>query len=136
MNEQPTSSEAADDLDDLTRRTIGAAIEVHRHIGPGFFERVYNEALCSELTTREIAFERQVELPVIYKGECVGKGRADLIVEERLIVELKTVSEILPVHRAQTGSYLKAADLRLGLLLNFNVALLKHGIRRIVNPDG
>ena len=111
---------------------MGRAFEVHRILGPGFAESVYEEALAVELNRRDIPFERQVQLTVKYKGFCVGEGRLDLLVGGELIVELKSVEELAAVHVAQVISYLKAFDRPLGILITFNVQLLKNGVRRIV----
>ena len=120
-------------LDAIARRVIGAAIEVHRHLGPGFLEAVYEEALAVELTLREIPFRRQRPLSVGYKGHDVGEGRPDFIVEDQLVVEVKAVASLAPIHKAQVISYLKAVDQQLGLLLNFKTYVLKDGgIRRVV----
>ena len=116
----------------LSGLVIGAALEVHRSLGPGFLESVYEEALCVELGLREIAFQRQVPVAVEYKGHAVGEGRLDLLVAGRLVVELKAVESILPVHQAQVISYLKATGHQLGLLINFTVPVLKTGIKRII----
>ena len=124
--------EPSTELDDLAHRVIGAAIEVHRLLGPGFLESVYEEALCVELTLRGIRFARQVPIGVKYKGEKVGEARLDLLVDERLVVELKAVEGVAPIHVAQVLSYLKATRLRLGLLITFNVTLLQRGIKRVV----
>jgi len=124
--------EPDEDVDELARRVIGAAIEVHRHLGPGFLEGVYEEALCLELSLREIPFDRQRPIGVDYKGHLVGQGRLDLLVGDRLLIELKAVDRLAPIHNAQVMSYLKATKLHLGLLINFNVPLLKDGIRRII----
>ncbi len=118
----------------LVTKVIGAAIEVHRILGPGLSEGVYENALAIELNRRDIKFERQARLPVTYKGVQVGEGIVDLLIERTLVVELKAVSELLPVHDAQVMTYLKLLNLELGLLLNFNVALMKGGVRRIVLP--
>ena len=120
------------ELDVTANAVIGAAIEVHRHLGPGFLESVYEEALSVELGLRGIRFERQKPLSVHYKGRSVGDSRVDLWVDDRLIVELKALDRILPIHHAQLISYLKAGALPLGLIINFNEKLLKNGIRRIV----
>ena len=120
-------------LDGLARAVVDAALEVHKVLGPGFAESVYEEALAVELSRREIPFERQVPLTVNYKGFCVGEGRADLLVGGELIIELKSVELLAAVHVAQVISYLKAFERPLGLLITFNVALLKNGIRRVVN---
>ena len=135
MTDQSSLPEPSETLDELARRTIGAAIEVHRHLGPGFLESVYEQALCLELADRDLGFDRQVRIDVFYKGKPVGNGLADIIVEDALLLELKSVSQLAAVHRAQTKSYLWAANLRLGLLLNFNSPLLKDGLERIINPD-
>ena len=119
-------------LDELARRTIGAAIEVHRHLGPGYLESLYEEALAVESTERRIPFARQTEITVVYKGNEIGKGRLDLLIDRQLIVELKTVDQLMPIHKAQVISYLKATGLPLGLLINFNVEVLKQGIKRVV----
>ncbi len=119
-------------VDELARAVIGAAIEVHRHLGPGFLEGVYEEALCVELEVRRILFERQKEICLLYKDREIGKHRLDLLVGKLLIVELKTVDALAEIHEAQVISYLKASRLPLGLLINFNVPILKSGIRRIV----
>ena len=111
---------------------IGAAIEVHRVLGPGFLESVYEEAFCVELTARRIPFTRQIPAAVTYKGHQVGEHRLDVLVSGQLIVELKAVDELAPIHTAQLISYLKATGRRLGLLINFNVPVLKEGIKRIV----
>lgn len=120
-------------LDALAYTVIGAAIEVHRQLGPGFQEKVYEAALCVELGLRQIAHVRQAEIGVAYKGEPVGEGRVDILVEGQLILELKAVEALAPVHTAQVIAYLKATGHPLGLLINFNVPLLKKGgIKRIV----
>jgi GxxExxY protein len=118
--------------DGLAHAVIGAAIEVHRQLGPGFLESVYEEALCVELAIREISFERQKEINVTYKGHQIGRQRVDLLVGRSLIVELKTVEELAEIHKAQVISYLKATGWSLGLLINFNVPVLKNGIQRVV----
>ncbi len=120
------------ELDELAYKVIGAAMEVHRTLGPGFLESVYEEALCVELKRREISFEKQAEISIQYKGHAVGKGRLDLLVDKKLVVELKTVESFAPIHQAQVISYLKATGLELGLLINFKVPLLKNGIKRVI----
>jgi GxxExxY protein len=124
--------EPNEELDKLANRLIGAAIEVHRHLGPGYLENVYESALAVELKLRGMLFVRQQPIVLAYKGESVGDGRFDILVEDQLVVELKAVDALLPVHKAQVISYLKAARLQLGLLINFNVTVLRDGIRRIV----
>jgi len=119
--------------DSLTESVIGLAIEVHRALGPGLLESAYQECLCYELKTNGIAFGRQVALPVIYKTVKLDCGyRMDLVIGDQLIVELKTVEKILPIHEAQLLTYLKLSEIRTGLLLNFNTAVLKNGIKRMV----
>ena len=120
------------EVDALASAVIGAAIEVHRVLGPGYLESVYEEALAVELELRGIEFERQKLVSVSYKGHTVGEGRLDLLVGGRLIVELKAVDALAPIHTAQVMSYLKTLTLPLGLLINFNVPLLKHGIKRVI----
>ncbi|MGR3178481.1 MAG: GxxExxY protein [Candidatus Anammoxibacter sp.] len=120
--------------DELSNRIIGAAIEVHRTLGSGLLESAYEECLCYELKLKSISFERQNSLPVTYKGVHLDCGyRLDILVEKLVIVELKTVEDIEPIHEAQLLTYLKLSDLWLGILINFNVPVLKEGIRRIVN---
>ena len=136
MNHQDTKStknweEISQETDALARQVIGAAIEVHRTLGPGFLESVYEEALCVELAIRGIAFVRQVVVAVNYKGHDVGEGRLDLLIGNELVVELKAVEELAPIHTAQVISYLKTTGKRLALLINFNEPILKNGIRRI-----
>jgi GxxExxY protein len=120
------------ELDELAEAVIGAAIEVHRHLGPGYLEGAYEQALAIELRLRGIEFERQVPIPLSYKGYEIGEGRVDFLVRKELVVELKAVESTLPVHKTQVISYLKALSLHLGLLINFNVRVLKEGIRRVV----
>jgi GxxExxY protein len=111
---------------------IGAAIEVHRALGPGFSERVYESALAIELAHRGVAFQRQHPFEVLYRGQRVGEGRVDLFVEECLVVELKAAERIAPVHVAQVVGYLRALRAPLGLVLNFGCANLRDGIQRVV----
>ena len=118
--------------DSLAHAVIGAAIEVHRTLGPGFLENVYEEALSVELALRSIAFERQRLVDLVYKGVPSATHRLDLLVGHRLVVELKAVDGLAPVHFSQMISYLNATRLTLGLLINFAVPILKHGIHRIV----
>jgi GxxExxY protein len=117
----------------VTETIIGAAIEVHRHLGPGLLESAYEECLCHELGLRGMQFEHQVELPVVYKGLRLDCGyRLDIVVEGDVILELKAVEHILPVHEAQLLTYLRLSNKKIGLLINFNVAALKDGIIRRV----
>jgi GxxExxY protein len=111
---------------------IGAAIEVHRHLGPGFLERIYQEALCLELHVRGLAFERERAIVVHYRGIAIPGQRIDLIVSDRVLVELKAAARIDVVHEAKMILYLRTTDLRLGLLLNFNGPTIKQGLKRIV----
>ncbi len=121
----------ANDL--LTERIIGFAIEVHRQLGPGLLESAYEECLCYELGQGGLVFRRQVPLPVVYKTIRLDCGyRIDIVVEEKVILELKTVERLVPVHEAQLLTYLKLSGMRTGLLLNFNSPALKDGIRRMV----
>jgi len=107
--------------DPLTKRIIGAAIEVHRHLGPGLLESAYEECLCHELAASEMAFKQQIALPIRYKDIVVEPGfRADVIVEERVLLELKAVERMLPVHEAQVLTYLRLRGLPTGLLIDFN----------------
>src|SRR5687768_17457544 len=120
-------------LNRWTNDIIGAAIEVHRTLGPGHLESCYEEALAVEFELREIPFRRQVEIHLQYKGRPIGKGRLDFLVAEQVIVDLKAVEALNSVHAAQMISYLKITGLKLGLLMNFNVRSLKEGIRRIAH---
>jgi GxxExxY protein len=124
--------EPPDHLDALARRVIGAAIEVHRHLGPGFNEVVYDEALAVEFGIRNLDFVRQSPFPVQYKGFTVGEGRPDFVVGGSLVVEIKAVAQLLPVHIAQVISYLKARRMTLGLILNFKETTMRRGIKRVV----
>jgi GxxExxY protein len=112
--------------------TIGAAIEVHRHLGPGFLEKIYQEALCLELCSRGIEFEREKAITVDYKGIAIPGQRVDLIVSGCVLVELKAAVALHVIHEAKLISYLKTTGLRLGLLLNFHEPTLKQGLKRIV----
>jgi len=126
--------ETKDKANELSKLVIGAAIEVHRHLGPGLLESTYEACPCRELELRGIAFERQVPLPVHYKGmeiDCAYK--MDVRVDGLLIVELKSVGAIDPIHEAQLMTYLRLSQRWLGLLINFNVPVLKKGIKRLVN---
>ena len=122
------------ELNQLTERVIGACMEIHKTLGPGLLESAYEECLCRELSLAGIGFERQRPLPVVYKGVRLDCGyRLDLVIEDKLVVELKTVQELSPVHEAQLLTYLKLSGLTVGLLINFNVPVLRRGIKRIVN---
>jgi GxxExxY protein len=126
-------NEPGAELDRLAHDVIGAVIEAHRALGPGLLESVYEEALCLELTLRRVPFARQVIVSVEYKENLVGEARLDLLVSETLILELKAVESIAPIHFAQLLSYLKITRLRLGLLINFNVPEVRSGIKRVIN---
>ena len=131
--ESQSHREAEDQQDPRTRAIIGAAIDVHRQLGPGLLESAYEECLCHELHLCGMALERQVELPVSYRGLNLDCGyRIDLIVEKEVVLELKAIERILPIHEAQLLTYLKLARKRVGLLINFNVPILTQGIRRRV----
>jgi GxxExxY protein len=117
---------------DLTEQIIGCAIEVHRRLGPGLLENVYESALCIELRVNHLSFARQVGIPLFYRGELIAEHRPDLIVEAKVIVEVKSIERLAPIHWAQVLTYLRAADLQVGLLLNFNSPTLRAGTRRVV----
>ena len=116
----------------LTERIAGAAIEVHRQLGPGLLESVYESALCCEFADRSLSFERQVAVPLHYKGRHISDHRVDLLVEHNVIVEIKSVHHVEAIHVCQLLTYLRVMHLRVGLLLNFNSVVLKNGIRRVV----
>jgi len=121
-------------LEDLTEKIIGAAIEVHRTLGPGLLESAYQECLARELTLRKVPFEKEKNLPVEYKGVHVDCGyRIDFLIDNQVIVELKAVEAVLPIHRAQLITYLKLTGHKVGLLINFNVQQLIKGIERLAN---
>ena len=118
----------------LTDKIIGAAIEVHRHLGPGLLEAVYEECLCYELSQMGLKFQRQVHLPINYKGiKFESAYKMDLVVEDLIVIELKAIEDTLPIHAAQLLTYLKSSNKRVGLLINFNVPILRNGLKRIVN---
>jgi GxxExxY protein len=122
-----------DDLDALTRSIIGAAIEVHRILGPGLLEKIYERCLFKELELRGIPRAKQVPLPIVYKGEDLGAEIfMVMVVDGRVILELKTVDRLEPIHSAQLLTYMKLSGIRLGLLLNFNVPMLRDGIKRLI----
>ena len=121
------------EINELTKEVIGAAIEVHKVLGPGLMESVYEECLCHELGLRALRFERQKSLPIVFKEVKIDCGyRLDLLVANSVIVEIKAVEVLLPVHEAQLLTYLEVGGWTVGLLINFNVPLLKDGIKRIV----
>ncbi|MBK6464840.1 MAG: GxxExxY protein [Myxococcales bacterium] len=129
------SRNVAPAVDDAARRAVEAAVEVHRHLGPGYGESVYENSLAIELGLRGVAFERQARFSVNYKGSDVGEGRMDLLVERLVVVELKVVERFTDVHVAQALSYLKATGLSLALLINFKVPVLLRGVKRVVLSD-
>jgi GxxExxY protein len=119
--------------EELSGQIRGAAIEVHRELGPGLLESAYEECLCYELRSRGIAYDRQLELPVKYKGLQLDCGyRIDVLVEKKIVLELKSVESLLAIHEAQLMTYLKLSGCKLGMLMNFNVVLMKEGMKRIV----
>ena len=121
------------DFDPLSNRVLGCALEVHKALGPGLLESAYESALAYELSTAGLMVQRQVDVPVIYKEVKLDCGfRIDLLVEKQLVVELKSVESLLPLHEAQLLTYLKLTGCKVGLLINFNVRLLKNGIKRLV----
>jgi GxxExxY protein len=121
-----------DELNDVTSRIIGCAIAVHRALGPGFLEKIYREAMCLELAAAGVRFKKEVAVTVRYRDTPIAGHRLDLVVEDGVILELKAVRRLRTIHRAQLHSCLKASGLRVGLLVNFRVELLKAGIRRVV----
>ena len=121
-------------INEVTAIVIDSAMEVHTALGPGLLESAYESCLKHELVSRNIKVSSQLELPITYKNNSIDSGyRIDLLVDDRVIVELKAVDRILPIHEAQLLSYLKMSNLKIGLLLNFNVTRLKHGIKRLAN---
>jgi GxxExxY protein len=126
------SAQLSDDEELVAREVIACALVVHRELGPGYLESLYRRAMCLELHAHALTFETEKAVDVRYRGTLLGTHRIDLIVQGLVIVELKAVEAIDPVHRKQVVSYLKSTKLRLGLLINFNAELLKHGLRRVV----
>jgi len=124
--------EPSKELDSIVHNVIGAAIEVHRCLGPGLLEAMYEKALCIELTERKVKHVRQFPIVVKYKSNVIGENRLDLLIENKIIVELKSVDALAPIHAAQLIAYLRCTGCALGLLLNFNVPVLKQGIKRII----
>ena len=121
-------------INDITERLIGCGISVHRVLGPGLLESAYEECICFELNEAGLKFERQVPLPVIYKGVKLDCGyRMDIVIENLVIAEIKAVERLLPIHDAQLLSYLRLYDKRVGLLMNFHAVVLKNGLKRIAN---
>jgi len=121
------------EFDELSKKVIGCAIEVHRELGPGLLESAYEQWLASELSLSRIPFQVQVDLPVSYKGTRLDCGyRIDLLVDKQLIVELKSIEQLLKIHEAQILTYMRLAKVNVGLLMNFNVPILKNGIKRFL----
>jgi GxxExxY protein len=118
------------ELNEITEAVIGCAIEVHRQLGPGLLEASYESALCIELDDMALAYQRQVVFPAIYKGRTIGEYRLDLLVQEAVVVEIKSVERFDPVFEAQVLTYLRVTGKKIGLLINFNSRLLKDGIKR------
>ena len=120
-------------INQTTEAVIGAAIEVHKHLGPGLLESAYEECLCHELSLRNIPFQKQVPLPVVYKGTKLDCGyRVDLLVKDEVVVELKAIESILPIHEAQTLTYMRLGSWKVGLIINFNTPIVVKGIKRLV----
>jgi GxxExxY protein len=121
-----------DNLNVITDKIIKCAIEVHKNLGPGLLESIYEKAMCYELSTEDINFSNQVIIPITYKGTSLGEHRLDFLVESEVIVEFKAVDRMDPVFKAQVLSYLRLTGKKLGLLINFNVPVLKDGIQRVI----
>ena len=121
-----------EDLNQLTEKIIGCAIEVHRNLGPSLLESTYEEAMCAELTDTGVNFRRRMPFPILYKGSTLEKYRLDLPIEDEVIVEIKSVERFDPVFQAQVLTYLKATRKKIGLLINFNSRLLRDGIKRLI----
>jgi GxxExxY protein len=120
------------EINDLTEAIIGCAIEVHRQLGPGLLESIYESALCAELDVAGLKHQRQVCFPVVYKGRALGEYRLDILVEDAVLVEIKSVERFDPIFEAQVLTYLRVTGKKVGLLLNFNTRLLKDGIKRFI----
>jgi len=120
------------ELNKITEKIIGCAIEVHRNLGPGLLESIYESALCVEFDNNDIEYQRQILIPVRYKDNIIGEHKLDLLVENEIIVELKAIDKMAPIFEAQLLSYLKMAKKKLGLLINFNSIQLKEGLKRII----
>ena len=127
------SSTLSGEIEELSRNLVDSAFKVHQTLGPGLLESVYEACLCVELRKRGIRYKSQAPIPLVYEGVSIEAGlRLDLLVESSIILEIKSVERLLPVHQSQLLTYLKLADLHLGLLINFNVAMFKQGVRRII----
>jgi GxxExxY protein len=141
MNEPPSHrtreingslSQEVAEINPLTQRIIGCAIEVHRVLGPGLLEQMYESAICLEFDEASLSYARQVRLPAYYKGRLLGEYRVDLIVDDRVLVEIKSVERMNPVFEAQLLTYLRLTGQRVGLILNFNSRLIRDGIKRLI----
>lgn len=121
-----------EELNRITKRIIACGIEVHRQLGPGLLESIYEKALCHEFEIEQLEYQNQVTVPIVYKGRNLGEHRLDFLIENEIIVELKAVDRMDSVFHAQLLSYLRLTNKRLGLLMNFNVPILRNGIKRIV----
>jgi GxxExxY protein len=128
----PLRADTAASDDPLTRHIIGCAMEVHRQLGPGLLEGTYEEALCIELRDQGLSIQRQTRVPIYYKGHLIGEHRPDLVVEDRVVVEVKSVERLIGLHQAQLLAYMRLLKMPVGLLLNFNGEVLRNGIRRLV----
>jgi GxxExxY protein len=117
--------------DPLTHRIIGCGIEVHRELGPGLMEQSYERAFCVELALAGLSYDRQVVAPVVYKGEVIGEHRSDLVIENRVVVEIKSVERLIGLHQAQLLAYMRILRMPVGLLMNFNSEVLRTGVRRL-----
>ena len=126
------STRLSDELEDLIHRVIGCCIDVHRALGPGLLESIYSRAVCIELGAQRIDFEREKLIPVSYRDQLLCSQRVDIVVEKQLVLEIKSVERLHPVHHAQVLTYLRVSKLPVGLLMNFNVAVLREGLDRIV----
>jgi GxxExxY protein len=128
-----SNSNTAMGINQITEKIIGCAIDVHKYLGPGLLESTYEECLAYELRKSNIPFERQKPLPVIYKETRLDCGyRIDILVNQQVIVEIKAIDNLIPIHEAQLLTYLKLSGCKIGLIINFNVKLLKHGLKRII----
>jgi GxxExxY protein len=120
---------------ELTRLVIGAAIAVHRELGPGLPEKIYQRALAMELKARQIPFEREKPIKIFYRNEFIGSGKVDFVIDGCLVLEIKAVEALLPTHRLQARTYMRLLKQPLALVINFNVALLKQGIQRVIETE-
>jgi GxxExxY protein len=125
-------TQLSDELEALIHTTIGCCITVHRALGPGLLERMYLRAVCIELAANQIRFEREKHYPVTYRGQLLSHQHLDIVVDGQLVLEIKSVAQLNPVHRAQLLTYLHVSKLPVGLLMNFNVAILQEGLKRVI----